>query len=184
MPSGRIKGSTNSVPDKRKGKPRLKVEERVGDEGDEWMKSNLSSGKYALINRTRRRESEKRRANANKIKAIDYLGGCCVDCGAAYADVDRITHLGGVTFIPAEAFDIDHVLWEKKTIRFGDTMKRNFEKWIKPEIDNCKCELVCKICHVIRTTVMKRTDNDYKAMLKTSAKKGWVNQYTSAKEST
>jgi hypothetical protein len=59
-------------------------------------------------------------------------------------------------------------------------MKRNFDKWVKPEIDNCKCELVCKNCHVIRTVKTKRTDEKMKIKMRESSKKSWKNQHTSA----
>ncbi len=60
---------------------RKAMEKRKGGLTDEWYESKLSDGRVALINRTRRRKSEKRRARSNKIKAIEYLGGSCVDCG-------------------------------------------------------------------------------------------------------
>ena len=161
---------------------RKDMEKRKGGLTDEWYESKLSDGRVALLNRTRRRKSEKRRARSNKIKAIEYLGGSCVDCGTMYADVDRIMRIGGVTFAPACAFDIDHVKWQKKTKNFSGIMKRNFERVIKPEIDNCECELVCKNCHVIRTTNMKNNDEEYKKKLRESAKKGWRSQYSSAEE--
>ena len=45
---------------------RKAMEKRKGGLTDEWYESKLSDGRVALINRTRRRKSEKRRTRSNK----------------------------------------------------------------------------------------------------------------------
>ena len=157
------------------------MKKREGGLTDEWYESKLSDGRVRLLNRSRRRDSEAKRRKANRLKSIEYLGGSCVDCGAiASEECDRPINLGGLALLPIECFDIDHVLWEKKKHNFCSIMKRNFDKWVKPEIDNCKCELVCKNCHVIRTVKTKRTDEKMKIKMRESSKKSWKNQHTSA----
>ena len=158
---------------------KLPIEERVGDEGDEWYVSGTNDdGSPRMANRSRRRRGERKRSRANKITCIEYLGGSCVDCDVVYGDVDSVVKIGGVTFIPAEAFDIEHVIWQKKKIEFGSRMKSNFEKVLKPEIDNCECILLCKICHVIRTTKTKNENKEFKTKMKAIARANWKNQYS------
>jgi hypothetical protein len=166
----------------------LALEERKGGSDDEWYESDCTASKGRMIwhNRSRRRKAEATKRRANKIKAIEYLGGQCTDCGVMYSDSCKIVGPIGMgpfdttslRFLPAECFDIDHVLRKNKTNVFGAIMKRDFEKWIKPEIDNCKCELVCKNCHIIRTVKTMQT-TEYKEEVQKKVLKVWKNQYNS-----
>ena len=90
-----------------------------------------------LIDRDVRRKRERASKHRNKLRAIEYLGGECKDCGITLEDV------------PMCCFDIDHTIAENKRYHFASIMKS--WKRVKKEIDNCDCELVCKNCHAIRT---------------------------------
>lgn len=64
-----------------------------------------------------------------KLKAIEYKGGKCTDCGL----IDD----------PC-VYDFHHLDPSKKEIAFGSSGGLSFEK-LKPELD--KCVLVCSNCH-------------------------------------
>lgn len=74
----------------------------------------------------------KEKRNAVKQRAIEYLGGRCVDCG--------------LETLQYAVYDFHHVDPSKKEIAFGSTRK-SFAA-IKPELD--KCVLLCANCHRIR----------------------------------
>jgi len=90
-----------------------------------------------LVDREARRRREKASKHKNKLKAMEFLGGECKDCGVTLEE------------LPMCCFDIDHVISENKKYNFASIMKS--WKKVKAEIDNCECELVCKNCHAIRT---------------------------------
>ncbi len=64
-----------------------------------------------------------------KLKAIEYLGGCCQNCG--------------YNRCPA-AMDFHHLDPNQKDFSIGQASKTSFEK-IKSELD--KCALLCSRCH-------------------------------------
>ncbi len=70
-----------------------------------------------------------------KMKAIEYLGGCCADCGYA-------TDL--------RAFEFDHVRGKSGSIH--QFLRYTWAK-LKAELD--KCDLVCGSCHNIRTEIRR-----------------------------
>ena len=69
------------------------------------------------------------RSREIKIKAIEYLGGKCVDCGL----IDDIC-----------VYDFHHIDPTKKDLSFGQRGCISFEK-LKKELD--KCRLLCSNCH-------------------------------------
>ena len=108
------------------------------------------------VDRERRRQLAREKKRANKLRAIEYLGGACHDCKRTLDD------------LPIECFEIDHVLRDKKKYNFS-TIGRYWKK-MKKEIDACKCELVCKNCHAIRTARMQRNPEFNKKIQKTRMK--------------
>ena len=67
-----------------------------------------------------------------KLKAIEYLGGMCQDCG-----------IQGSSWI----FDFHHKVPSEKEWHWGNRRTSNWEN-LKSELD--KCELLCANCHRLR----------------------------------
>ena len=67
-----------------------------------------------------------------KIKAIEYLGGACADCGGVYHQA---------------AFDFHHLDPSTKELHPGQALSGKWE-WAKAELD--KCVLLCANCHRTR----------------------------------
>lgn len=127
----------------------------------------------------KRRLRERARRTKKKRQIIDYLGGECVDCGMKAAVVDSLMRIGGVTFAPACAFDVEHTNWKKKTNNLSYMNTYSWEK-IKEELDNCECVLVCRICHSIRS---KKLINEDKEFIEKQRKKRitkWKNKWHEA----
>jgi len=76
-----------------------------------------------------------------KVKAIEYLGGKCSDCGNNY---------------PSEVYQFHHVDPSKKDFTWN---KGRLKKWedVIEEID--KCILLCANCHILRHS---KSVEDYK----------------------
>jgi hypothetical protein len=70
-----------------------------------------------------------------KLKAIEYLGGSCKDCGLI--DIPSV-------------YDFHHIDPTKKELAFGTRGGRSFET-LKSELD--KCELLCANCHRKRHSI-------------------------------
>lgn len=64
-----------------------------------------------------------------KVKAIEYLGGKCVDCGI---------------FFPPEIYDFHHLDPSTKEFQWNKLRLRSWDS-IKKELD--KCALLCSNCH-------------------------------------
>jgi len=75
------------------------------------------------------------RIRDNKLKAIAYKGGKCLDCG--FDDLTR-----------PEVFQFDHLPELGKTCNVGNMLGYAWAK-VTAELD--KCELVCANCHATRT---------------------------------
>ena len=75
---------------------------------------------------------QKEKYRKNKLLAIEYLGGFCIDCIK--------------TFHPS-VYDFHHLDSEKKEATIARIMGRKWEN-IKPELD--KCVLLCSNCHRLR----------------------------------
>ena len=88
----------------------------------------------AMKNRDKERERHKNKRALLKAAAIQYLGGCCLDCG--FSDLSR-----------PEVFDFDHV--EDKTENVATLINKKGWDVLVEELD--KCELVCSNCHRTRT---------------------------------
>lgn len=69
-----------------------------------------------------------RRWNGRKIKAIEYLGGICAECGKS--------------FHPS-LYDFHHPNYDKDV----DWAKIRLRSWDKIKIELDKCELLCCMCH-------------------------------------
>jgi hypothetical protein len=76
------------------------------------------------------------RSRRIKTKAVEYLGGKCVDCGL----IDDVC-----------VYDFHHEDPTKKEFSFGQRGGISFEK-IKPELD--KCILLCSNCHRKRHSII------------------------------
>lgn len=79
---------------------------------------------------TRKRVKLRDRRQADRKKAINFLGGKCMDCGS---DDERV-------------LVFDHI--EKKTCNVARLLGKS---WKRIEDELRKCELVCANCHQIRT---------------------------------
>ena len=101
----------------------------VSQNSRDWYKRKKEDLEFMEIRREKLRNS----AQANKLKAIEYKGGECLDCGGAY---------------PACVYDFHH---EDKTTKERNPSaflgRRLFENAIS-ELD--KCVLLCANCHRIR----------------------------------
>ena len=80
-----------------------------------------------------RREFLRGRAQANKVKAIEYMGGECLDCGGV--------------FDPC-VYDFHHENEETKEKNPSAFLGRSTFEKAKPELD--KCVLLCANCHRLR----------------------------------
>lgn len=82
---------------------------------------------------------------SNKRKAVEYLGGQCIDCGLR-TDI-------------YEVYDFDHINPIEKEVAVSSLMHRR--KWddILPELQ--KCELRCANCHRIKHRFNRPTRWDY-----------------------
>lgn len=73
----------------------------------------------------------------HKAQLIVYKGGKCVDCG--------------LTGIPVVGMEFDHRNPAEKIFDISTGLGEHLPMWrLKLEVD--KCDLVCSICHAIRTT--------------------------------
>ncbi len=83
---------------------------------------------YQTLRKAKKREEQKRRA-------VEYLGGQCIDCGLRTDIVD--------------VYDFHHVHPEEKSATINRMMTKTLS-WasIQEELD--KCELLCANCHRIR----------------------------------
>jgi hypothetical protein len=75
---------------------------------------------------------QKKRNQAKKIKAIEYLGGVCFDCKLVY---------------PPRVYDFHHLDPTQKDFTIARIIGRSWDKII-PELD--KCVLLCANCHRLR----------------------------------
>ena len=87
---------------------------------------NRASDKNWVLNR---REYQKQSARAAKLKAIEYLGDCCLDCGKSY---------------PPYVYDIHHLDGDTKLDNPSRLLRGSWEV-AKAELD--KCVLLCANCH-------------------------------------
>ena len=77
----------------------------------------------------------------NKLKAIEYLGGCCWKCeGVFHRDV----------------YDIHHIVPATKTYSWDNLKRRKWET-IKKELDICV--LLCSNCHRLAHKDMRKYAN-------------------------
>lgn len=76
--------------------------------------------------------SQKKRCQANKLKAIEYKGGKCFDCKNEYEQC---------------CYDFHHINPLEKDLNIAQMAGRTFDG-IKNELD--KCVLLCSNCHRIR----------------------------------
>lgn len=70
-----------------------------------------------------------------KIKAIEYMGGECVDCKISYLKY------------PPDIFHFHHLNPGEKDADWGKLRLKSWDK-IKLELD--KCVMLCSNCHIIR----------------------------------
>ncbi|MCK9558603.1 MAG: hypothetical protein M0R50_11275 [Candidatus Cloacimonetes bacterium] len=98
---------------------------------NEWTRNYYKTG-------TKRYELKKNRKNksrqAMRLRAIEYLGGKCCDCGI---DDKRV-------------FEFDHIIPGPLIPRCMDF------SWERLKIELDKCELVCANCHCIRTRLRNK----------------------------
>jgi 5-methylcytosine-specific restriction endonuclease McrA len=75
----------------------------------------------------------KERKSKNKAYLIEMLGGKCVGCGVT------------------ENLQFDHIDRKQKTFTIGKRLESSLENKLIPEAK--KCQLLCKSCHQIKTTI-------------------------------
>lgn len=75
---------------------------------------------------------QKQKGRENKLKAIEYLGGCCIDCKQTF---------------PPNVYDFHHLDPSIKETTIARIMGRSWKNII-PELD--KCVLLCANCHRLR----------------------------------
>ena len=130
------------------------------------MKGKNTSGWKTVQDR---RNYQNKRRKKQKFKSMEYLGGKCQDCGAVPVDgIDKVVIEDNKIQLPWYAFDFDHKDWVTKKHNVSKMFMSKFET-IKKELD--KCELVCRNCHVIRTTKMRRENKVFKESFDTIPKK-------------
>jgi hypothetical protein len=95
--------------------------------------------KYRTKNAKRENKRNRDRRLSNRLKAIEYLGGECVDC--SYSE-------------NPEGLQFDHLPAFGKPDRQALLMTHTWPL-IQAELD--KCELVCGTCHSIRTAQRRGT---------------------------
>ena len=93
--------------------------------------SHAKTGRYAQC-KACQNARQKEIARSNKVKAVEYLGGKCKDCGGAF-------HVA--------CMDFHHINPDEKTKGIAG-LGTNSWKNIKIELD--KCVLLCANCHRIR----------------------------------
>ena len=121
------------TPEERKVK-RKTYRENYEKNHPEKVKENTA--RYRLKHKVRLRvvssANQKKRGRANKLRAIEYLGGQCTDCGQKYHP---------------SVYDFHHIDPNEKDIGIARIGGRTFENII-PELD--KCVLLCANCHRLR----------------------------------
>lgn len=88
--------------------------------------------KYYLENKEKIRKQKAERRKIKLKQAKEYLGGKCVGCGTT------------------ENLQFDHIDRTKKKYSITKRSLNSFDT-LKEELD--KCQLLCKTCHEIKTTV-------------------------------
>ena len=86
----------------------------------------------AQRNPKRQVEVTKQRVRANKIKAVNYLGGECAACGIKYDGTNAVI------------FDFHHLIPADKEMHPTKALRLSWDNLIK-EIS--KCALLCSNCH-------------------------------------
>ena len=76
-----------------------------------------------------RRQKMSEKTKQSKLRAIEYLGGSCLDCGGVF---------------PFYVFDFHHLDGNTKSDNPSRSLRRSWEK-AKVELD--KCVLLCSNCH-------------------------------------
>jgi 5-methylcytosine-specific restriction endonuclease McrA len=82
------------------------------------------------------RLSKKQYREMTKSWAIAYLGGKCVSCG------------------DTEDLEFDHIDPTTKSFSIGWSLNRT-KKYLEPELK--KCQLLCAMCHAIKTSKQMKT---------------------------
>lgn len=95
-----------------------------------WMKEYRQRNKDKLYAIDKERTQQRRKLN--KQKAVEYLGGCCKNCGLV---TDHLC-----------VYDFHHVNKEEKEADPGSLLHYSWNK-IQKELD--KCILLCANCHRI-----------------------------------
>lgn len=89
--------------------------------------------KWKEENRDRLNATIRARKAKNKAYLIEMLGGKCVGCGTT------------------ENLQFDHIDRKKKSFTIGKILESSLENKLIPEAK--KCQLLCKSCHQIKTTI-------------------------------
>lgn len=89
--------------------------------------------KWKEENREKLNAKIRERKAKNKSYLIEMLGGKCVGCGVT------------------ENLQFDHIDRKQKTFTIGKRLESSLENKLIPEAK--KCQLLCKCCHQIKTTI-------------------------------
>jgi 5-methylcytosine-specific restriction endonuclease McrA len=89
--------------------------------------------KWKEENREKLNTKIRERKAKNKAYLIEMLGGKCVGCGVT------------------ENLQFDHIDRKQKTFTIGKRLESSLENKLIPEAK--KCQLLCKSCHQVKTTI-------------------------------
>jgi len=89
--------------------------------------------KWKEENRDKVNATIKARKEKNKAHLIEMLGGKCVGCGTT------------------QNLQFDHIDRKQKSFTIGKMLESSLENKLIPEAK--KCQLLCKSCHQVKTTI-------------------------------
>jgi len=112
------------------------VTEKMNAQRRQWYQDNKEKvskyqKEYNAQNKTRINEYVVQRKRTNKERIIEYLGGKCITEGCTMAT--KPYHL-----------DVHHT--DGKNFNIGNMTSFSWTT-IKKELDDCKCVLICALCH-------------------------------------
>lgn len=123
-----------NLTDEQKRIKRIEYRERYKQKHPERFKEQREKYKENHKEALREKASiwQKEKGRINKLKAIEYLGNRCADCGNTF---------------PPYVYDFHHINPDEKDFGIARIIGRTWGKII-PELD--KCVLLCANCHRIR----------------------------------
>lgn len=118
--------------EQKKQKERERYAKKMADP-EKAKKYKEQTKKWKEENREKLNATIRARREKNKAYLIEILGGKCVGCG--------VTH----------NLQFDHIDRKQKSFTIGKMLESSLENKLIPEAK--KCQLLCKYCHQIKTTI-------------------------------